>query len=437
MSTIVTGIVGILFLLILILLGTHIGVALGFTGFIGCAILIGTERAASLTISTIFSAITNYTLVVIPLFIFMGLLAAGGGISAKLYDSLTMWFGRLKSGLGVATLFACTAFGTVCGSGLATAAAFSKISAPEMRRHGYTKELAYGICASGGAIGMLIPPSLLAVFYGILSGLSVGKLLIGGVGAGITMALLYSLTVAIVIKIKPQSYTGSKIIKASWKERFATLPSFWPVFLCGGVIFIGIFSGIFTPTEAAAVASFVMIIIIAIINPKKVFKMVLSAFKETITMSCMIFLVLAGAMVFSRFMVLTGIADAIINLILSSGLSNMGIVILFVILYLAAGTLMESISMLSITIPTLHPVIVSLGINPIWFAILVIAATQIGLTTPPVGSGAYATKGAAEADVSIEDIFRGCIPFLIAAVFVLALLIVFPSIITFLPGLIR
>ena len=418
-------------------MGVHIGIALGFTGIVGLMYVSGLKQGIMLAISTINGQITSYTLSVIPLFILMGLMAASGGLSTRLYDSLVIWFGSFKSGLGIATMLASAGFGTVCGSGIATAAAFSKISAPEMRKHGYSKWLSYGITSSGGAIGMLIPPSLLAVVYGVLSGLSIAKLLMGGVGAGILMTLFYCACIIVLDKIFPSAIPNYVYKKATWSQRIAALPAFWPIIVGSVIVIGGIFTGVFTPTECGAIAVFILAVFTFIINRAKEFiKFFYSSIAETVTMTCMIFLILAGAMVFSRFLVLTGITAKVTNYIINADVSPHVFIAMFLLLYLALGTIIESISMLSITIPTVNPIVEALGIDPIWFAVMVIAATQIGLTTPPMGAGVYAAKAVAEPDVSIQEIFKGAFPFIVTAAILFVILIAFPGIITYLPSFI-
>jgi len=435
MEPFILGIIGVVALLVLLFLGIHIGIALAVVGLIGAIIVSGFDSAIWLVTTTIYHNIASYTLITIPLFILMGLLAAGGGVSGKLYDSLSLWLGKIKAGLGVATVLACTGFGAVCGSSIAVAAIFAKISAPEMRRHGYDKKLAYGICASAGAIGMLIPPSILAVVYGIFSGLSIGKLLIAGVGPGILMGILYSLGIVGIAKLRPNLIASPEAPPVTWRQRWGALPAFWPILVVAIVIFGGIFGGIFTPTEAAAVATFVLAILVIAVMRKRSIGLFTSSLTDAAVMSCMVFLIMAGASVFSRFMILTGITDSIIQLILGSHLSNLALVILLSIFYLALGCILDSISMIAVTIPVLNPVIAGLGIDPIWFAMLVITNTQIGIITPPVGIAVYTSKAVAEPDVSLEDIFSGVIPFVILGIILMVLLIAFPAIITYLPGL--
>ena len=433
MDLLLIGILGVVALVVLLFLGVHVAIALAAIGLGGLTVVVGFDSAIWLVTTTIYYKIASYALITVPLFILMGLLAAGGGVSTKLYDGLSLWLGKMKSGLGIATVLACTGFGAVTGSSIVTAAVFAKISAPEMRRHGYDKRLAYGICASAGGIGMLIPPSVLAILYGILSGLSIGKLLIAGVGPGLLMAILYCAGIVGIGRIRPDQIKAIPITGVTWRQRFAVIPSFWPIVVTAAIILGGIFSGFFTPTEAGAVAAFVLAMLVIAVNRRQSPRILTSALTDAATMSCMVFIILAGACVFSRFMILTGITDAVLGLIVGANLSNLLLVVLLTVFYLAMGTLLDSISMISITIPVLVPILGALGIDPIWFAMIVITATQVGIITPPVGLSVYTSKAVAEPDVTLEDIFAGVVPFLVLGIVLLVVLIVFPEISTVLP----
>jgi tripartite ATP-independent transporter DctM subunit len=362
----------------------------------------------------------------------MGLLGASGGINKTLYDGLSKWTGRLKGSLGIATVIGCAGFGAVCGSSIVTAAVFAKASAPEMRRHGYDKKVAYGLCAAAGSIGMLIPPSILAVMYGILSGLSIGKLLLAGIGPGILLTVLFSLQVYFTAQFRPHLIETQDAQRVGWREKIATIPSFWPVIVTALVVFGGIFCGVFSPTEAAAVGVITIFVLLVVTKGKGSLKMLVMGLKDTASTSAMIFLTMAGAAVFSRYLVVTDISEQIVVFILGLKISNFLLTLILTALYLALGCLMDSISMLTITIPILHPVITELGIDSYYFALIVIVATQVGIITPPFGLSVFAVKGVAEVDVSIEDIFAGSMGYFIIMVASLVLLILFPKIITFL-----
>jgi tripartite ATP-independent transporter DctM subunit len=441
MDPVVMGLIGVIILFFLLALGVHIGIALGVAGFVGILIISGFQQAISMNVTSVYHKISNPSLITLPLFILMGYLASGGGISRNLFDSLSLWFGKIRGGLGIASVIGCTAFGTVCGSSVVTTAVFCKICAPEMRRHGYSKSLAYAICASSGSIGMLIPPSIIAIVYGMLSGVSIGKVLMAGVAPGLLWCLFFSLTIILIGKFKPSAIAVS-LTPATWRQRFVSLKLWWPILIVAACIFGGIYGGVFTPSEAAAVASFVLfaayvmanIIRRKTVHRQKSIRELKFLLMDTATTSALIFLVMGSATVFSNFIVLTGIATKVLSLISSWGLSQLGLVILFAFIYMILGCFLDSISMLCITIPVFNPIIEAAGIDPIWYATIVIVSVEIGLITPPVGLNLYAAKGVAEADVTLEDIIGGILPFFAAEIISLMVIMAFPRISTFLPS---
>jgi tripartite ATP-independent transporter DctM subunit len=431
MDPIYIGILGIVFLLVVIGLGIHIGIALGLTGFLGIMMITGFGPAARLAMESMYFTNASYALVTLPLFILMGYLGAGGGISKTLYDGLSKWTGRIKGSLGVATVLGCAGFGAVCGSSIVTAAVFAKVSAPEMVRHGYDKKIAYGICAAGGAIGMLIPPSILAVLYGILTGLSVGKLLLAGIGPGLLLTLLFSLQIVIYCYRHP-NLAAADVAPVTWKERFATIPSFWPVIVTALIIFGGIFGGVFSPTEAAAFGTVVIFFLLITTRGNEAWGMLKSSLRDTASTSAMVFLTMAGACVFSRYLAITGVSEKVVEVILALNLGNFMLMVLLTVVFLSAGCLMDSISMMTVLIPIIHPVIMKLGIDPYYFALIFIVATQVGIITPPFGLAVFTVKGVAEAGVTLEEIFSGAMAFFYIMCVGLLLMILFPIIITFL-----
>jgi C4-dicarboxylate transporter, DctM subunit len=431
MDPLIIGALGIVFLLVVIGLGIHIGIALGLTGFLGIAMVVGFGAAARMSTQSMYFTNASYALVTLPLFILMGYLGAGGGISKTLYDGLSKWTGEIKGSLGVATVLGCAGFGAVCGSSIVTAAVFAKVSAPEMVRHGYDKKLAYGICAAGGSIGLLIPPSILAVLYGVLTSLSVGKLLLAGIGPGLLLTILFSLQIVYHMHRHP-NVVEAGIGRVTWKERLATIPTFWPVIVTAAIIFGGIFGGIFSPTEAAAFATLVIFLLLIATKGNKAWGMLYTSLQETASTSAMVFLTMAGACVFSRYLAITGISEKLVEIILAVNLGNFMLLVLITVVVLALGCLMDSISMMTIMIPILHPVIVNLGIDPYYFALIFIVGTQVGIITPPFGLAVFTVKGVAAAGVTLEDVFSGAMAFFYLMCFSLVLLMLVPSIITFL-----
>jgi len=422
-------------------LGFHIGLALIMSGFIGLLFMLSFEQTITMTVAAFYHKISNPALITLPLFILMGHLASGGGISRNIYDSLSKWLGRFRSGLGISTVLACTAFGTVCGASIVVAAVFSKISAPEMRRYGYSKSLAYAICASSGAIGMLIPPSILGIVYGTMSGVSIGKVLMAGIAPGVLVAIGFTLAIIITSKLSPSAIVGTDSVKSvSWGERIRSLKEWWSILVVSVTLFGGMYGGVFSPSEAAAVAAFILLVIYLLktalskTDRRTMFPELWKTFGETAITSALIFFVFGGATVFSQFVVLTGVTSRLSEMFFDTGLSPKVLVLIFCLIYLILGIFLDGISIVCITVPVFNPIINAAGVDPIWYATLVILSIEIGLITPPVGLNLYAAKGAAEPDVSLEDIMRGILPFFVAMVAVLLFLFAFPSISTYLPS---
>jgi tripartite ATP-independent transporter DctM subunit len=427
------GLIGIAALIVLLMLGVHIGVALGFVGLLGTWALAGLEPALWGAMNVFYSQVASYALITVPLFIAMGYLATAGDLSTNIFKTLNDWIGGIRGGVGIATVGSCTLFGTICGSSIVTSSVFAIIAAPEMRRQGYDKSLAYGICASSGLIGMLIPPSILMVVYGILSQDSVGKLLIAGVTPGLVLALFYAMTIYAIATIRPNLVTRSAKRQTPWREKILELRALWPVATVILITFGGIFGGVFSPTEAGAVTCFLVLVLLLLMQKRKAIPHIVTAFKDTAKTSAMIFLIFGGAAIFSQFLVLSGVATRTVQLIIAMDLSVYGFLCMVAVFYMILGCFLDSISMLSITIPLLHPVLGPMGIDPIWYAVIVILAIEIGMLTPPVGLCVYAAKAVAEKDVTLEDIFRGSIPFFVVSLAALVLFILFPPLSTFLP----
>jgi len=433
------GLIGIGVLLFSLIIGVHIAISLIVVGMVGVGLIVGFGPAFSSTMTSIYFKIASYDLVTIPLFVLMGYLASAGGLSEKLFAALNMCLGRMPGGLGISAVGSCTAFGTVCGSSLVTASVFAKICAPEMRRYGYEKKLAYGICASSGMIGMLIPPSILMVVYGIQSGESIGKLLIAGITPGLMLAVFFSLTVYIISSrrkdlidssVPTETYTLGQKLKA--------LAGLWQIWVLAIVIFVGIFGGIFNPTEAAAVASTLMIALLVLgnfRNPRRLWDMLRNSFYDTAATTCMIFLILAGASVLTKFLVITGLTTMLADFVLGLNISVFALVVCILFIYLILGCFLDSFSMICITVPVFNPIVYKLGVDPIWYAVLVIMAIEMGLLTPPVGLNVYGAFAVAEPDVTLEEIFIGVLPFFAAVILTIVLLLYIQPLSTFLPNL--
>ena len=441
----VTGSLGIALLFVLLSMGFHIGFALIISGIAGLMTIVGFDSTMSMVINSFYHKISNPSLITLPLFILMGHLSSAGGISQDLYESLSLWLGKFRSGLGIATVLACAAFGTVCGASIVASAVFSKISAPQMRKQGYDKSLAYAICASSGAIGMLIPPSILAIVYGTLSGVSIGKVLMAGIAPGILVTIAFSFAIIIVGWLKPEyiQRKSDAVYNATWGDRIRSLKAWWSVSIVGVAIFGGMYGGVFSPSEAASVAAFLLAAIYflrVILSEKseksRLMRQLWSCLRETAVTSALIFFIFGSATIFSQFIVLTGMTNKLSDMFAGSGLSPATLVLTFTIVFLVLGIFLDGISILCITIPVFNPLINAAGINEIWYATIAILSVEVGLITPPVGLNLFASKGVAEPDVSLEDIVRGILPFFFAMLVCVALIFLFPEISTFLPQLV-
>jgi C4-dicarboxylate transporter DctM subunit len=304
-----------------------------------------------------------------------------------------------------------------------------------MIRHGYNKNLSYALCAASGALGMMIPPSILAVIYGVLVEESIGKVLIAGIGPGLTLAVCLSLGVILLLYARPSLGPPAGGIKSSWGEKFISIPKLWPIFIIIIIVIGGIYTGVFTVTEAAGIANFVLFVIYLSINrvSRKSLNTMAVIFKESISLTAMIFSIFCLAQIFSRFMVLSGISDAFTKLVIRSNLSPLVFVVVTGVLYLILGCLIDSISIIMLTVPLLLPIVKTLNVDLIWFGVIMILNTQIGLITPPVGINIYVVKGVAGPDINLVSLFRAALPLFIFEVAALAICLIIPPITTWLP----
>lgn len=427
------GIIGTVCVLVLIFLGTHIGPSLATGGLLGLILLFGdVGKAMAILSTTPYSTVAVFDLAVLPLIILMGVLTMHVGVTDAAYHAAYKWLGRLPGGLAIATIFASAAFGAACGSSAATAAIFTKVSLGEMEKLGYQSKLSCGSIAAGGTLGMLIPPSALGIIYGILTEQSIARIFLGGVGPGILLAVIFAIGIYVLVRRNP-SLAPRMELDVSWKDRITSLTGLWGVALLAIIILGGIYTGVFTATEAASVGCFAAFVMF-MLSKKKTWQALWSALLEAGKTNAMVFLVLIGAMVFSRMLAVTGISGNFIDAVSSSGLPPKVILGAFLVMYLVMGCFLDSISMMSITLPVVFPLMMSFGFDPIWFGLVVIVVIEMGLLTPPMGLNVYVVKATAGDRVSLEDIFAGCVPFFIMMLIGTVLLIFVPSIITWLPN---
>ena len=421
MTPLEIGILGCLILFVLLAASLPVAFSMAVVGFAGFATIVNTRAAASMITVDLYETFASYSLTVIPLFVLMGQIAFHAGISRRLYDAAYHWLGHLPGGLAISTIGACTAFGAICGSGPATAATMASVALPEMKRYNYSSTLSCGSVAAGGGLGMLIPPSVVFIVYAILTEQSIGTLFIAGIVPGLLIATLFCLTIYVQCIRDPKLGPAGPVM--SWRSKLMSLSGLSETLILFAVVMGGMFKGYFSPTEAAAIGA-AGSLIIAGVRGKLSRKMLTRSLMETIRTSCMVMIIVTGAVIFGRFLAITRIPFELATWLAGLPLPGwvvMGMIILF---YLAAGTFIDALALVLLTIPIFYPVVMQLGYDPIWFGVIIVVVTQMGVITPPVGVNVYVVSGV-ERDVPLQTIFRGAMPFLLALVAATILLMVF------------
>ncbi|GHH03311.1 TRAP transporter large permease [Pseudodonghicola xiamenensis] len=429
MSDPTLGLLGFLAALGLIALGLPVAISMGAIGVIGYWWMNGWMGAAYILGSSPFESIFPYSFSVIPLFVMMGVFASHAGLSRSLFDVINSFIGHRRGGLAVTAVGASAFFGAICGSSLATVATIGRVALPEMKRHGYDPSLSTATVAAGGTLGVLIPPSVLLVVYGLLTQSSIGQLFIGALVPGILGALLYAL--AIIIRVQMTPSLAPKAERMGWGARMKFLGQIWPVVLLFAVVIGGIYLGWFSPTEAAAVGA-VGAFLLALASGGLTLQAMRSSVFETAGLTGMIFFILIGAALFNVFLEETGLPQMLIEQIQSSGLSPLTVMVLILIFYVVLGCFMDSMSMILLTVPLLAPVALELDYNLVWFGIVVVTVAEIGLITPPIGMNLFVVQAAA-GNVQLSTVVKGILPFILADFTRLVLLVAFPALVLWLP----
>ena len=431
MSPILIGIIGILILFILMASGMNVGIAMAVSAFLGLIYLMGFSQALSILGAAPYRTAAAYTMSVIPLFVLMGNLSFYAGVSEDLYSTTYKLFGHLPGGLAMATTVGCAGFAATCGSSVATAVTMGSISIPEMRKYKYAPTLAAGSLAAGGTLGILIPPSIGFIIYSMLTDESIGKLFIAGILPGILLTLLFVLT--IYVTVRRDLTLGPPGPRFSLKERIASFKGVWSALALFILVIGGLYGGIFTPSEAGGIGAFGAFLLM-IIRKKFTKRNLINVLMDTGKVTAMCFIILAGANVFGYFMAVTRIPNELADLAVSLPLPPHLIVVFILIIYLALGSVMDSIAMIVLTVPIFYPVVMELGFDPIWFGVIMVIVMEMALITPPVGMNVFAIAGVAP-EIPLYTVFKGIIPFLVAMIICIAFLMAFPQIATFLPGL--
>lgn len=431
MNPTAAGLIGIAALFLLIFLRMPVGFVMAAVGFVGFGCTVSFDASMNMIAKDLFSVFGSYSLTVIPLFVLMGQLAYHSGISTRLFNAAYKFIGHWPGGLAVATIGACAAFAAICGSTNATAATMGAATLPEMKRYNYKPELATGAVAAGGSLGILIPPSVIFIVYGILTEQSIGRLFMAGLLPGLLLTLLFIIAIFIWTSLRPE--LGPKGPTFSLRARLASLSGLIETLLLFILIMGGLFLGIFTPTEAGAIGA-CGTLLLALAGRNLTLKGFLAALFETTRISCMILVIVAGATIFGHFLAVTRIPFDIAQGVSEIQLPRWAIMLLIIAVYLIGGCVMDALALVMLTIPIFYPVVLYLGYDPIWFGVIIVLVTQIGVITPPVGINVYVVSGVAR-DVPLDIIFRGVLPFLVALIIGTLLLIPFPQIALFLPGL--
>lgn len=434
------SLLGFAAVLVLVLLRMPIAFAMGLVGMVGFAHVNSARGAISMVGRLIIDTSQNYGLSVVPLFILMGLFVNKGGLSRELYQVSYAFLGHLRGGLAMATIAACAGFSAICGSSLATAATMSRVAMPQMRKYKYHDGLSTASIAAGGTLGILIPPSVILVIYGLLTETSIGKLFIAGVIPGLIGVGFYLLAVRWTVGRNPAA--GPPGERTSGPDRLKAIRGVWAVLVLFGLVFGGMYGILnfwpihltFSPTEAAGMGA-AGAFLIAVARGMRL-KDTVEALKEATRTTANLFTVLIGAWIFSNFVNLAGLPEALKSLVTAWDLAPSLVIVLILLVYILLGCVFESLSMLLLTVPIFFPVVISLGYDPVWFGIIVVVVTEISLITPPVGLNVFVLKGVL-GDVPTGTIFRGVTPFWIADLFRLALLVAIPALSLWLPQLVR
>jgi C4-dicarboxylate transporter, DctM subunit len=433
MSPDLVAILGFVSLFVMMLLRVPVGMAMGLVGVTGFGYLVGTEPALKMIGQTSMRTVTDYTFGIIPMFLLMGQFAARSGMSRELFRSANTFVGHRRGGLGLATIAACGGFAAISGSSVATAATFSTIAYPEMRRHGYPESFSTGVIAAGGTLGAILPPSTVLTVYALITEQDVGKLFVAGIIPGILAAIMYMLTVSLIGFIAPHYLPRGP--RSTWRERFLALKDVWASLLLFIFVIGGLYGGLFIPTEAAAMGAGGAFII-GISRRRLSRDAILQALLGATRTAAAVFTVLIGAILFGYFLTVTQTPQNVTLFLTGLGLGRYGVLALIMVMYLVLGCLMDALGMIILTIPIIFPVVTALGFDPIWFGIIIVMTVELGLIHPPVGMNVFVIKSVIE-DVKISTIFKGVLPFVATDILRLIILIAFPILALYLPSHMR
>jgi len=424
------AVIGFLVLFGLMLLRVPVGMAMGLVGVSGYAYIAGPGPALKLIGQSSMRTVTDYTFGVIPMFMLMGAFVSVSGVSRELFRAANAFIGHMRGGLGVATVLACGGFAAICGSSVATAATFSSVAYPEMRRFGYPQSFSTGVIAAGGTLGAMLPPSTVLAVYAILTQQDIGKLFMAGIVPGLLAMLMYVITIMIIVRLRPDWLPRGE--QKSWAERFHGLKDVWAPLVLFMFVIGGLYGGFFTPTEAGGVGAsgaFLLGVLRGKLDRAGIREALLSATRT----SAAVFTVLIGALLFGYFLTITQVPQKLTEMLTGLGVGRYGVLAMIMVMYLVLGCLMDAMAMIILTVPIIYPVIIQLGFDPIWFGVIIVMTVELGLIHPPVGMNVFVIKSVVK-DVSFTTIFNGVIPFVVTDLLRLVILISFPIIALWLPS---
>jgi C4-dicarboxylate transporter DctM subunit len=430
MSTDAVAIIGFVVLFALMLLRVPVGMAMGLVGVTGFGYIVGGAPTLKMIGQTSMRTVTDYTFGVIPMFLLMGAFVTVSGMSRELFRAANTWLGHLRGGLGFATILACGGFAAISGSSVATAATFSTVAYPEMRRYNYPQSFACGVVAAGGSLGAMLPPSTVLAVYGIITEQDIGKLFVAGILPGLLAISMYITTIVLLGWLRPGFLPSGT--RASWKERFESMREVWAPLLLFVFVIGGLYGGLFTPTEAGGMGAGGAFLI-GVLRGRLSRKDIRASLLQATRTAAAVFTVLIGALLFGYFLTVTQTPQKVTMFLTGLGLGRYGVLALIMLMYLLLGCLMDALAMVILTVPIMFPVILSLGFDPIWFGVIIVMTVELGLIHPPVGMIVFVIKSVVH-DVDFLTIFKGVLPFIITDLVRLTILIAFPIIALFLPS---
>jgi len=427
------SLLGLAALLALVFLQIPVAIAMAVVGFVGFGLLIDWGPALSMSVDVAYRTGLNYSFSVLPLFILMGNFITRAGFSEELYAASYAFLGHRRGGLAMATIVACGGFSAVSGSSIATAATMCKVAMPSMRRYKYADSLAAGSVAAGGTLGILIPPSVIMIIYGLITETDIGQLFIAGVIPGILGILGYLVAILVVTRLRPE--LGGAGSRVGWRERLHALSKVWGILLIFALVMGGIYGGVFTPTEAAGIGASGAFLL-ALLRRKLNWIILYTVMVESAKTTAFVFFIVIGALIFSNFINIAGLPEALSDSVGAFGADPMLVMLAMMGIYLILGCVLESLSMVLLTVPTFFPIVIGLGFDPVWFGVFVVVVTELALITPPVGLNVFVISSLLP-DVRTTTIFKGVMPFVLSDVGRLALLMFVPWLVLALPSMMR